>query len=126
MSLQLLADAGQSEKVLIYTLIGGHVVTLLTLVIKALMDQANRVQDRLDAESKAKLLLAEGAAREKRIQEAIADNTAMNKEALEVSNGHNAKMASALTTVEEATRVIAASKGMDDAPKAPLEEAKGR
>lgn len=107
--MQFLADAAQSEKVLIYTLIGGHVVTLGTLLIKAIIDQANRVQDRLDAKAKADLLMAEGAAREKRLQEAIAENTTINKEALEVSNGHNAKMATALTTVAEATKAIVES-----------------
>ena len=80
-----LADAaGTSEKVIIYTLIGGHVVTLVTLAIKAVIDQANRVQDRLDAESKAKILLAEGAERERRINAKIDENTAMNAELLSI------------------------------------------
>ena len=103
---QILADAAQSEKVLIYTLIGGHVATILGLIIKAAIDQANRVQDRLDAESKARLLLAEGAAREKRIQDSIADNTRINAEALEVSNGHNAKIKATLEAVSEVAEAI--------------------
>ncbi len=103
---QLLADATQSEKVLIYTLIGGHVVTILGLVIKALIDQFNRVQDRLDAESKAKIILAAGAEREKRINEKIDENTKVNTEALQVSNGHNAKLASALETMADVTKAI--------------------
>jgi hypothetical protein len=90
---------GTSEKVIIYTLIGGHVVTLVTLAIKAIIDQANRVQDRLDAESKAKILLAEGAERERRITEKINENTAVNVEAIKVANGHNEKIASLTETV---------------------------
>ena len=85
---------GTTETVIIYTLIGGHVVTLATLAIKAVIDQANRVQDRLDAESKAKILLLEGAKREQRISEKIAENTAVNVEAIRVANGHNEKIAS--------------------------------
>lgn len=95
-----LADAaGTSEKVIIYTLIGGHVVTLVTLAIKALIDQANRVQDRLDAESKAKILLAEGAERERRINAKIDENTAINAEAIRVANGHNEKIVALTETV---------------------------
>lgn len=90
----VLADsAGTSEKVIIYTLIGGHVVTLVTIAIKAIIDQANRVQDRLDAESKAKIILAEGAKREQRINQKIDENTAVNVEAIRVANGHNEKIA---------------------------------
>lgn len=96
----LLADsAGTSEKVIIYTLIGGHVVTLVTIAIKAVIDQANRVQDRLDAESKAKIILAEGAKREQRINQKIDENTAVNVEAIRVANGHNEKIASLTETV---------------------------
>jgi len=84
---------GTSEKIIIYTLVGGHVVTLVTLAVKALIDQANRVQDRLDAESKAKILLAEGANRERRINAKIEENTAVNVEAIRVANGHNEKIA---------------------------------
>lgn len=87
-------SAGTTEKVIIYTLIGGHVVTLATLAIKAVIDQANRVQDRLDAKSKAELLLLEGSRREQRISEKIAENTAVNVEAIRVANGHNEKIAS--------------------------------
>lgn len=106
---QILADAAQSEKVLIYTLIGGHIVTLVTLLIKALIDQANRVQDRLDAESKAKIILAEGAKREERINAKIDENTIISKEALEVSNGHNAKIKAALQTVADLTDTVKAA-----------------
>ena len=89
----LAESVGTSEKIIIYTLIGGHVVTLVTLAIKALIDQANRVQDRLDAESKAKIILAEGAKREQRINQKIDENTAVNVEAIRVANGHNEKIA---------------------------------
>jgi transaldolase len=68
-------SAGTSESVLIWTLIGGHIVTLATLAIKSLIDQANRVQDRLDSESKARIILAEGAKREERINAKIDDLT---------------------------------------------------
>ena len=89
-----LAEAvGTSETVIIYPLIGGHVVTLATLAIKAVIDQANRVQDRLDAKSKAELLLLEGSRREQRIKEKIDENTAVNAEAIRVANGHNEKIA---------------------------------
>ena len=99
---ETLAEAtGQSEKVLIYTLIGGHVVTVTTLVVKALIDQANRVQDRLDAESKAKIILAEGAAREARINQKIEENTQINLEAIKTANGHNEKIASLTETVSK-------------------------
>ena len=95
-----LAEAtGSSEKIIIYTLIGGHVVTLVTLAIKAMIDQANRVQDRLDAESKAKILLAEGAKREERINAKIEENTAVNVEAIRVANGHNEKIVALTETV---------------------------
>jgi transaldolase len=103
MTLATVAEsAGSSEKLLIYTLIGGHVVTLVTLAIKALIDQANRVQDRLDAESKARMLLAEGARREQRINAKIDENTAVNVEAIRVANGHNEKIAELTQTVARA------------------------
>ena len=98
--LTVLAESvGTSEKVLIYTLIGGHVVTLVTLAIKAIIDQANRVQDRLDAESKAKIMLAEGAKREQRINAKIEENTQVNLEAIRVANGHNEKIVALTETV---------------------------
>lgn len=102
----ILAESGQSEKVLIYTLIGGHIVTLVVMLIKALIDQANRVQDRLDAESKAKIILAAGADREARIRADIEANTKVNETALEVSNGHTAKLTSALATMADVTKAI--------------------
>ena len=102
--LTVLAESvGTSEKVLIYTLIGGHVVTLVTLAIKAIIDQANRVQDRLDAESKAKIMLAEGAKREQRINAKIEENTQVNLEAIRVANGHNEKIVALTETVARST-----------------------
>jgi len=102
-------SAGMSEKVIIYTLIAGHVVTLVTLAIKAMIDQANRVQDRLDAESKAKILLAEGAERERRIKEKIDENTRISERAFDAANGHNEKIA---TLTEAMTRSV--GEGMKD------------
>ena len=99
----LAESVGTSEKVLIYTLIGGHVVTLVTLAIKAIIDQANRVQDRLDAESKAKIMLAEGAKREQRINAKIEENTQVNLEAIRVANGHNEKIVALTETVARST-----------------------
>ena len=92
-------SAGTSESVLIWTLIGGHIVTLATLAIKSLIDQANRVQDRLDSESKARIILAEGAKREERINAKIDQNTAVNVEAIKVANGHNEKIVALTETV---------------------------
>lgn len=98
-------QAQASEKILIYTLIGGHVVTLVTLAIKALIDQANRIQDRLDAREKAEALLREGAEREKRLQHSIAENTRISERAFEAANGHNQKISEVVETVARVAEI---------------------
>lgn len=82
-----------------------------------------REQDRLDAESKARILQAEvinqarliaseGARRETRIVEKIDENTAMNARQIEVSNGHNEKIASAVQTTATLAKALS-EKGVE-------------
>lgn len=107
--LEIIADAAPqpSEKLLLWTLIltsAGSFVTALFALIKGQLD---RVQDRLDAESKAKLILAAGANREKRINEKIEENTKISKEAFEAANGHNEKIAKATELAQKAIETAA-------------------
>ncbi|MCW1885539.1 hypothetical protein OKA04_12435 [Luteolibacter flavescens] len=95
--------SGHSEKVLIYTLIGGHVVTLVTLIVKAIIDQMNRVQDRLDKQ----LALTEGRQRETRLVAKIDENTKISKEAFVAANGHNEKIATAVELAQKAMETAA-------------------
>lgn len=107
---ELLAEtASQSEKVLIWTLILTSVGGFVTSIIALIKGQLDRVQDRLDAESKAKILLEAGQKREERINAKIDENTEVNKTALEVSNGHNAKIKAALETVADLTDTVKAA-----------------
>lgn len=98
----------QSEKVLLWTLIITNAVTLGTLIIKGVLDVVNRMQDRLDAESKARIQLAEGAAREQRLAEKIAENTQISKQAFETANGHNEKIAKATELAAKAIETATA------------------
>lgn len=120
-----IADASQSEKVLIWTLIltsGGSLVTAIIGLIKGQMDRVQtrkdkqadaeaaaslREQDRLDARAKAELLLFEGARREQRLAAKIDENTAVSQRAFETANGHNEKIKAAVETVAEVAKVIA-------------------
>jgi hypothetical protein len=122
LSLLSIAESGsQSESVLIVTLIAGHVVTIVGLIVKAFVDQSNRKQDRLDAELKSKLLHEEvaasarlaadkGAEREGRIVAKIAENTDFNKLAIETANGHNTKIKNAVESVAEVAKAIKGSR----------------
>ena len=119
------ADASQSEKVLIWTLIltsAGSLVTAIIGLIKGQMDRVQtrkdkqadaeaaaslREQDRLDARAKAELLLFEGARREQRLAAKIDENTAVSQRAFETANGHNEKIKAAVETVAEVAKVIA-------------------
>src|SRR6478736_9226319 len=89
---QIFADASQSDKVLIWTLIltsaGSMAAGVMALIKQHLSDRQTiklREQDRLDAEAKAKLILAEGARREERLSKQIADNTALTKQGIQKS-----------------------------------------
>lgn len=125
---QLFADASsQSETVLLWTLVlsslGGLVTGILSLVKGYLSDKQAlemRNQDRLDNESKAKLLLATVEAkereaqvaamqREKRIVAKIDENTEVSKTAFREANGIKAELASHAADVKVATETIAAA-----------------
>jgi predicted histidine transporter YuiF (NhaC family) len=87
------AVSEQSTDHVLYTLVITNVVMVLGLIIKAVVDYVNRVQDRLDRESNAKIAAALG---EKRKDEILASTEAARKEsadALKVANGHNEKIA---------------------------------
>lgn len=103
----ILADASSSEKVLIWTLVTTNVIQFLVIVVKAIVDQVNRVQDRLDAESKARIILQEGKAREERLAAKIDENTEVSKAAFREANGVNAKLERHSNDVKIATEVIA-------------------
>lgn len=125
--LTLAENGSQSEKVLIWTLVlssAGSLVASVVGLVKYLIDRRSdrekqesadamvvilREQDRLDAKTKAEILLFEGAAREKRLAAKIDENTAVSKEAFKTANGHNEKIKAAVETVAEVAKVIAAS-----------------
>ena len=114
----LLAETGQSQEVLIWTLIltsAGSFVTALFALVKGQLD---RWQDRQDAKAKAAAILAEmtsqetrakeaAAEREKRIRADIEVNTEVNKEQIRVSNGHNEKIKEAMEKVADVTKAFA-------------------
>lgn len=118
-------DASPSEKVLLWTLVLSAVGGFLTSVVSLIKSQMDRVQarkdkeaearasaaareqDRLDAESKARIALQEGARREQRLAAKIDENTGYNKLAIETANGHNEKIKAAVETVAEVAKVIA-------------------
>lgn len=125
--LTLAETSSQSERVLIWTLIltsAGSLVTAIIGLIKGQMDKVQarrdreqaayeaaelREQDRLDAESQSKILLAQGALREQRLAAKIDENTSISKQAFEAANGHNEKIALVVETVAEAAKVISAA-----------------
>lgn len=123
--LPLAENGSQNEKVLIWTLVlssaGSFVASVIGLV-KYLIDRrsdrekqkqadameiARREQDRLDAKTKAELLLLEGARREERLTRKIDENTQVSKQAFITANGHNEKIKVAVETVAEVAKVIA-------------------
>jgi len=82
-----------SSKFVLYSLVVTNIVVVVGMVIKAIVDWGNRVQDRLDRESNAKIAAALG---EQRKNEILASTEAARKEsanALKVANGHNEKIA---------------------------------
>lgn len=108
----LLANTPQptpSETIMLWTLILTSVGSFVTAIIALVKGQMDRWQDREDAKAKAALLLAEGAAREQRINAKIDANTRISEAALEVSNGHNQKIKSALETVADLTETVKAA-----------------
>jgi hypothetical protein len=130
-----LADSSSpSERVMIWTLIltsAGGLATSLFSLIKGQMDRTQarkdkesedhaaaelrehqakaaaelREQDRLDAESKARIILLEGSRREQRLAAKIDENTEVSKQAFEAANGHNEKIAAVVQTVAEVAKV---------------------
>lgn len=103
-------------------------LALVGIIAKIVTDQLNRIQDRLDADRKAKEILDTLAAQERNIaaqaasrlaviRADIKDNTAKTEagiakaeQAIEISNGHNEKIAKATATIAEATKAVAAAK----------------
>jgi uncharacterized protein involved in exopolysaccharide biosynthesis len=104
---------------------------LLTIVVKLFADWINRVQDRLSAESKAKIILEElkaqeirlklaAAEREERLKAKIEESTnaakestsvtregiEKSKEALDAANNHTGKLTAALEHVASATELL--------------------
>ncbi len=91
---------------------------LATIIAKVFADWITRVQDRLLAESKAKIILdelkaqeirvrIEAVLRESRIVSKIDENTAVNVEQIRISNGFNEKIKSAVESVAEVAKVVA-------------------
>lgn len=134
-----LAEAAQSDSILLWTLIltsiGSLVTGVLALIKQALSDKQTiklREQDRLDAEAKAKLILIEGAKREQRLSKQIADNTALTKEgiqksteALDAANNVNSKIEQHAEHTRKATETIASAtvvvaKAIEERAKDPM------
>lgn len=96
-----------------WILLATQAVIAFGMLIKAWVDANNRVQDRLDAESKAKILAAgleevknKGREREERIVKQVAVVEAKADAAYEAGNGNQVKFAAVTARLEEHSKAL--------------------